>query len=939
MLEKATMSETIETLQAQLTRTQQSLQASEARFRNIIEKNADGIVVVGRDGRVRFVNSAAEAILRRKYVDLLGEMFGFPLVVGDTTELDIVCESGPVVVEMRVTESEWEGEPVFLASLRDITIHQQTKADLAWEAGVNAILADLSSALILSISLDEISMKVLEYAKQLTASRFGYVGYIDPPTGHLICPTMTRDIWDVCEVPEKRNVFEEFGGLWGWVLENRQSMLINDPAHDARSTGTPMGHFPIESFLSAPAMVDGRLVGQIALANSTRVYTEQDLLLVERLATIYALTVQRKQADEALRFQSQLLSNVRESVVATDLDGRITYWGHGAETLYGYWAEEVLGRYIADIIVPGAPDEELERIRRVREEGAWSGEYVQTRKDGTTFWSDTSIALVRDEHGQPAGMIGIDHDITGRKQAQESLQQALEDTQQHEKEVSALLEGSQAVLNYQEFEPAARAIFDACKELIGATSGYVALLTSDGAENEVLFLDAGGRPCTVDPELPMPIRGLREEAYRTGRPVYHNDFAGSKWANLMPEGHVTLDNVLFAPLVLGGRTVGLIGLANKPGGFTQNDAFMAAAFGELAAVALRNSRTMESLRESEEKFRRVILQSHDGISLVDEQGIVVEWNHAMEQIVGLPAEAIIGQPAWKAQIQQFGTGAETPEQVEQLKAAMLEAIQSGRAPWFGQVFEREYRRPDGTACFIQGVIFPIKTERGFMLGNIARDVTERREAEEQIKAALHEKEILLQEIHHRVKNNLTIVASLLDLQADLIDDESVRQMFQVSQDRIISMARIHEQLYQTENLANIDMAEYIQNLADHLAASYGRYDVALSVAVADIALDIRSAIPCGLIINELVTNALKYAFPDEHRQAEEKEITVGLSANHNSELALIIEDNGVGLPPDLDWQNAPSLGLQLVKLFAEQLQGELAVENQQGTRFIITFTP
>jgi len=151
-------------------------------------------------------------------------------------------------------------------------------------------------------------------------------------------------------------------------------------------------------------------------------------------------------------------------------------------------------------------------------------------------------------------------------------------------------------------------VFDACKELTGATAGYVALLTDDGAENEVLFLDAGGMPCTVDPKLPMPIRGLRSESYRLNRAVYDNDFMNSKWVEFMPSGHVAMRNVLFAPLIIGEKAVGLIGLANKDGDFTDHDAAMATGFGELASLALRRTRDEDKVRQSKDEAERYARQ-------------------------------------------------------------------------------------------------------------------------------------------------------------------------------------------------------------------------------------------------------------------------------------------------------------------------------------------
>ena len=165
-------------------------------------------------------------------------------------------------------------------------------------------------------------------------------------------------------------------------------------------------------------------------------------------------------------------------------------------------------------------------------------------------------------------------------------------TREHE----ALLNSARAILNYQEFEQSAKEIFSFCKKVTGATSGYVALLNPDGSENEVLFLDSGGLPCTVDENLPMPIRGLRETAYHSQKGVYHNSFDNSHWVQFLPEGHMQLENVMFAPLIIDQQAVGLIGLANKKGGFTKRDLDFTTSLGDIAAVALRNSRNVESLQ-------------------------------------------------------------------------------------------------------------------------------------------------------------------------------------------------------------------------------------------------------------------------------------------------------------------------------------------------------
>lgn len=173
--------------------------------------------------------------------------------------------------------------------------------ELEREARINAAVADLSKTLITTSSLEEISEKILEHAKYFTKSPHGYVGYIEPQTGYLISPTLTKDIWQECQLPEKHVVFTTFGGLWGWVLKHHRPLLTNAPLEDHRSRGVPDGHLPIHRFLSVPAMIDGMVMGQISLANSPREYTDADLHLVERLASLYALALERQQAEEQLR--------------------------------------------------------------------------------------------------------------------------------------------------------------------------------------------------------------------------------------------------------------------------------------------------------------------------------------------------------------------------------------------------------------------------------------------------------------------------------------------------------------------------------------------------------------------------------------------------------------------------------------------------------------
>lgn len=247
-----------------------------------------------------------------------------------------------------------------------------------------------------------------------------------------------------------------------------------------------------------------------------------------------------------------------------------------------------------------------------------------------------------------------------------------------------------------------------------------------------------------------------------------------------------------------------------------------------------------------------------------------------------------------------------------------------------------YFMSNGQVRWIELFINPIFDIEGQVteISLVGHDSTEKKLAEKEIVESLKEKEVLLKEIHHRVKNNLQVISSILNLQSSFVKDEKTLEILDESRNRIRSMAIIHENLYRTTNFSSIDFSSYLQNLCINLISSYHVYSGVVEfkdeMEKVDLVLD--QAIPCGLLVNELITNSIKYAFPTK----QAGEITVGLVEKEDV-IYLRIEDNGIGLPKDFDMMKTDTLGLQLVSTLVEQLDGEITVGNHQGTKYLITF--
>jgi len=336
-------------------------------------------------------------------------------------------------------------------------------------------------------------------------------------------------------------------------------------------------------------------------------------------------------------------------------------------------------------------------------------------------------------------------------------------------------------------------------------------------------------------------------------------------------------------------------------------------------------RAEEALRESEEKLSLALRSAGMGVWRLDLKEQSRYFDDQVCRCLGIDPDRFGGT------VEEFYSAIH-PDDRDDLRAALDRTIRSG-AP-----YQVEYRAlwPDGSIRHVasRGQLAQDVTGRPLWVEGLLWDVTERRQAEERVRSSLHEKEVLLKEIHHRVKNNLQVIASLVGLQADSSEDGTVRDVLRDVTDRVRSMALVHEKLYQSESLARVDFAEYARSFLSYLWRAYKADTVRLMLDLEPVSLPVDVAVPCGLILNELAGNALKHAF----RGRAEGEVTVSLRGKLDGRIVLSVRDNGIGLSPGFDWRQTNSLGLRLVHMLAGQLDAGVEVFSNGGTEFIIAMT-
>jgi PAS domain S-box-containing protein len=340
----------------------------------------------------------------------------------------------------------------------------------------------------------------------------------------------------------------------------------------------------------------------------------------------------------------------------------------------------------------------------------------------------------------------------------------------------------------------------------------------------------------------------------------------------------------------------------------------------------------QELQKQKEQFNALLDAIPDLVYLKDKSGKNLMVNKAFADFLGLKKEDIIGKTD-----RDFLS----PDLAEQCQKSDEEVFKRKDVI----TVDEQSKEDSKDTVYFNTIKSPIFDKKGKIKGlvGISRDLTSLMKKEEQIKKSLKEKEALLKEIHHRVKNNMQIISSLINLQASTTNDPNVKQKFNQCRSRIKAMALVHDRLYRSSSLSKIDFSNYIRTLATHLMSlnQASERNIELDLELDKIYLDIAKSIPLGLITNELISNSFKHAFPEpslfNQITKEPKKVQVNLKKNRNNEIELVVKDNGIGLPENFKDKANKSLGINLIQDLVKQIKGNLMIDRTQGTVFKINF--
>jgi PAS domain S-box-containing protein len=677
----------------------------------------------------------------------------------------------------------------------------------------------------------------------------------------------------------RRHTFAAGVGLPGRVWASAEPAWIIDVTADPNFPRAPLAKAAgLQSAFAFPLRLGTDLLGVMEFFSHGRRPPDDDLLrMVATVGGQLGHFLERARAEEARRDGEErfrvMAETASDAILTIDAASTIRFANPAAERLFGYRVAELVGQPLTMLMPPELCDEHRRGMRRYLETGERRVPWDHVEFPGRHH-SGTEVALEIafgefQQHGERL-FAGIIRDITARKRTEDELRRA-----------AALSELTHEAILVLGLDETIRLWNRGAAEMYG--------WSAEEALGQVAYR-------LLQTHFPEPFEAIKAELLQRGR-----------W-----EGDLAQTRRDGSPLVVASRWALQRDVDGQP-----------LAFLEINSDITARRRAEAALEASEAQLRLVTDSAPVFLAHCDAEGRYRFVNRGYAERFGLSRDDVVGRRIPEV----------LGEEAYASFRAYVERVLAGEPVEFEVEVPYQTLGPRWMHC----AYAPERDAAGAVRGHIAvvTDVTARKRMEAQLEASLHEKEVLLREIHHRVKNNFQVICSFLSIQSNFIGSPQLQAIFEECQNRIYAMALVHQNLYQAENLASIDFGAYLESLGAYLLRSYGMdpQRIQLTSTVDHVSLTVDTAIPCGLLVNELISNALRHAFP----QGQAGHLWVTLRREVDGQLRLNVRDDGVGLPEGVDFQTTRSFGLQLVRLLAQQLRATMALERHPGTSISLTF--